>query len=89
MLKLRPGKNHTCGIYENNLKSAYEKYGLECMKSYSTNEWAQEIIGERFMWAIREDHDHIDEEHNHIPGINNWIPMRHYYENFWKIDELI
>ena len=81
MLKLRPGKNHTCTLYKNNLKLAYEKYGLECMKECATNEWKQETIGENFMWATREDHGYMEEEHNHVPGINSWISMSHYHTN--------
>ena len=89
MLKLRSGKNHICLPYENNLKLAYEKYGLECMKEYATNEWIQETIDENFMWAIHEDHGYMEGEHNHVPGITSWILMRYYYENFWNIDVLV
>ena len=89
MLKLRPGKNHICGTYENNLKSAYDKYGLECMKGYAKSEWARTMIGDHFMEANREDWGYIDEEHHHVPGVKNWIPVSYYFNNFWKIDILI
>ena len=59
------------------------------MKEFATNEWKQESIGENFTWAIREDHGFMEGEHNHVTGTNTWIPMSHYYKNFWEIDVLV
>ena len=59
------------------------------MKNYATCELGRSIVGENFMWGLREDHIYIPEEHDHTSGDITWIPISYYDKHFWEIKELV
>ena len=85
ILKLRPGKNHTCKQYENNFLLAYEKFGDKVMKKIAKNKWSKIIIGEkhddrRNFWG-----DSYRGPHSKKCNLS----MDYYIENLWNIPHLL